>query len=372
MPLSPISFKKHRFTLFLVILSLIGLLLTKIAPHFPYFIEHYYSQGINRLYRQLLSRFFGIFPFSVYEFLLYIAILILFVYTLYRLTCCMKRRSQRKKHLILWLLHISDFAMIIWCLIIYTWTLNYARVPLETTMQLESTPANNEALAHLYSHLIMRLNQTAHEVDRNKDGQMIIYSGYQSVFDKAPSCYDTLSKTYPVFGGDFGPPKSIALSKPMLYTSITGIYSPFTSEPNINTAILPQTLPVTTLHELAHQRGFAPEDEANFIATLAATVSEDATFRYSGYFLAYIYTNQELYRRSPESVAMLNKTLDPLVKQDLHTYSLFLKAHEGKIEKISSTLNDSYLKANGIADGEASYGRMVSLLLAYYQTHPNL
>lgn len=367
-----ISLKKHGFTLVLLILSLLGYLLTIIAPHFPYFIEHYYSQGINRFYRQLLSRFFGLFPFSVYEFLLYAVILILLIYTFYRLTCFIKAHSQRKKHFFLWLLHVGDLAMIIWCLIIYTWTLNYDRLPLETTLQLESIKPNTQNLTQLYQHLITQLNHTAHEVERDQTGQMIISGGYQSVFAKAPSCYETLSKTYPVFSGVFGRPKSIALSKPMLYTSITGVYSPFTCEPNVNTAILPPTLPLTTLHELAHQRGFAPEDEANFIATLAATASDDAAFRYSGYFLAYIYTNQALYKSSPETVARLNKELDPLVKSDLHTYSLFLKAHEGEVEKISSTLNDSYLKANGIADGEASYGRMVSLLLAYYQTHPNL
>ena len=36
------------------------------------------------------------------------------------------------------------------------------------------------------------------------------------------------------------------------------------------------------------------------------------------------------------------------------------------ISKVSSKINDSSLKSNGVSDGEKSYGRMVDLLLSYY------
>lgn len=362
--------KKYGLTIILLLLSLAGYLLTFVLPHFPSFMERFYSLGVNKWYRIGMSRFFGLFPFSVYEFLLYgtvVTVLITFCYRFYHIFI---KRTSWKKHLAKWLLHIVNFALVLWCLLIYTWTFNYARVPLEQTMQLNLSKHSAQELAALYSHLIDRLNALSKEVSRDENGYMTIPGGYKSVFSRSQAAYDVISKDYPQIGGAFGDPKPVALSKPMLHTSITGIYSPFTCEPNVCVAILPQDLPATTLHELAHLRGIAPEDEANFIATLTCTYFEDADFKYSGYFLALIHTSNALYKASPDTLYALNATLNEAVARDLHHHNSFWQSYQGTTSKISSSLNDSYLKANGITDGEASYGRMVDLLLAYYKKHP--
>jgi len=363
--------KKYGLTIILILLSLIGYLLTLITPHFPSFMEHYYSQGINKLYRQGLSLFFGLFPFSVYEFLLYGVILIVLASFCYRFYQILIKRTHWKKHLSKWLIHILNFALVLWCLLIYTWTLNYSRLPLENTMSLELSTHSTEELADLYSHLIEKLNALSFEVTRDENGYMTIPGGYQNVFPRTKDAYEALSKDYPQFGGRFGNPKPVTLSKLMVHTNITGIYSPFTSEPNVCTAILPQDLPATAIHELAHLRGIAPEDEANFVATLTCTYSQDVDFKYSGYFLALIHASNALYKASPETLYALNASLNEAVRLDLEHHNAFWQSYQGTTSKISSTLNDSYLKANGVADGEASYGRMVDLLLAYYKKHPH-
>jgi len=55
----------------------------------------------------------------------------------------------------------------------------------------------------------------------------------------------------------------------MSYLGIGGVYFPFTGEANVNISMPHTSIPFTACHEMAHQIGFAREDEANFIAYIA-------------------------------------------------------------------------------------------------------
>src|SRR5207248_11260701 len=79
------------------------------------------------------------------------------------------------------------------------------------------------------------------------------------------------------------PPKPVYFSGLMSRLGISGVYSPFTGEPNYNALQPDFDLPFAVAHEMAHQRGFAREDEANFIAFLVCTKASNAYVRYSGY-----------------------------------------------------------------------------------------
>ena len=74
---------------------------------------------------------------------------------------------------------------------------------------------------------------------------------------------------------------------------------------------IPKTiLPTTTTHEMAHQIGFAAENEANFIGFLAALSCDDPYFKYSAYRMATRYTIFELYKRDKDAFEILYKTLN--------------------------------------------------------------
>ena len=61
--------------------------------------------------------------------------------------------------------------------------------------------------------------------------------------------------------------------------NFTGFYTPFTGESNLNIDSPACLLPANISHELAHQRGIASEQECNFLAILAATTCDNATYR---------------------------------------------------------------------------------------------
>lgn len=52
--------------------------------------------------------------------------------------------------------------------------------------------------------------------------------------------------------------KFVALSELMTYTHISGVYTFYTGEANININFPDYTLPYTAAHEMSHQRGLRP------------------------------------------------------------------------------------------------------------------
>ena len=121
------------------------------------------------------------------------------------------------------------------------------------------------------------------------------------------------------------------------------------------------------MHEMAHQRGFASENEANFIAYLTCIAHPDVDFQYSGYLNALSYVNRALALVDRETLITLNEKLSDGVRRDLNDQRDYWKQYEGKVEETFTQMNQTYLKLNGVNDGVQSYGRVVDLLLAYYE-----
>lgn len=153
----------------------------------------------------------------------------------------------------------------------------------------------------------------------------------------------------------------------MSLTQITGVFSPYTYEANVNIAAPDYTIPATICHELAHTRGFMREDEANFIGYLACEKSGDPQFTYSGVMLALVHSINRLYSVDYNAFCQVNDTLSDGVRRDFAYNNTYWEKHEGPVAAVSEAVNDTYLKVNNQQDGTQSYGRMVDLLLADYR-----
>ena len=226
-----------------------------------------------------------------------------------------------------------------------------------------------EDLANLYEFLIENANETRKLV-KSSDGVMKANTDYKGIINRAYLGYENILDLLPNLSGNYSNAKYVMSSKLMCYTGITGIYFPFTGEANVNVAIPDIYIPSTTLHEMAHQRGYASEDEANFIAYLASINHPDIDFKYSGYILALNHTANALYSTDYNAYVALSKNISEDVLFDLRNNREFWKRYEGKIDNISNEINNTYLKANGVSEGVKSYGKMVDLLLVYYSLYP--
>ena len=117
------------------------------------------------------------------------------------------------------------------------------------------------------------------------------------------------------------------LSELMSYTHITGVYTFFTGEANINVAFPDYTIPYTAAHELAHQRGIAREDEANFVAFLVCNESDDPYIRYSAYLNLYEYVASSLYSADPELYFDVRYTIPLDIRREMAAYSDFFEKY---------------------------------------------
>jgi len=329
-------------------------------------VEKLYSSSINKFIIQGLSQITGLVSFSLAEFIYIshlIAIPIVFCILIYKLF---------KGEFFKYTVKIVSYLSVVYLLFMILWGFNYSRVSISETMSLEVLPLSTEKLYDLNQDLIIKANTLRQLIHEDESGVMTIEGGYQSVFNRANTGYQLIGEDYQVLAGRYGRPKSIKLSQPMLYTGITGMYFPFTAEANVNTAIPYLLLPATTLHEMAHLRGIASEDEANYLAYLTASVHPDVDFQYSGTVLALIYTLNALATVEPDLASELKEMYSEGLKRDLQDYNEFWSKYDGQIDQISNRVNDAFLKGNRQEDGVISYSRMVYLLMSHYEKYEDI
>ena len=185
--------------------------------------------------------------------------------------------------------------------------------------------------------------------------------------DKLLEAYDKASDKYSFLQRLNSKIKPVMLSEPMSYTHITGVYTFFTGEANVNVNSPDYCLVFTAAHELAHQRGIAREDEANFVAFLVCLESDDAYIRYCGYLNLYEYVASALSKANKNAFNYSYTNLPLPVKYELRAYSQFYKKYEhSTVSKVSETVNNTFLTSQG-TPGTRSYGMVVDLAVAYYK-----
>lgn len=365
--------KKNMFKklFFLLLIPLIALLTYWYAA-MPNAWEQIYSMGINKFMIQSLSLIFGIFPFSVFEFFIYVLVLLAIIYPLYLLVKIIKDHASGWTIFFNGLLNIGVFSTILFTAFILMWGLNYKRPQFGISEKIIAGDYTSEELGTLYSHLLDQAAKIRAQLPEDENGAMKTLGDYKDVFKRAQLGYDVAGEKFIELTGDYGPAKPILISKLLNYTGITGIYSPFTGEPNVNIAILDLNLPVTTCHEMAHQRGYGFEDQCNFIAYLTCVLHPDLDFQYSGYILAISYISNALASSNYPLLLELNDTMSPKVLSDLDYHNDYWAQFEGDVQEISNNINSSYLQANGVESGTHSYGKVVDLLLAYYDKYSDI
>lgn len=325
-------------------------------------VEYVYSQNIYLKIVSVLSSFFSVFPFSTGE----ICIIILFLVIIIKLIFIIKDFSI--KRLINYIFNICiiifTFQLIFWCF----WGINNYRYSLDKLAGLEvSLPSTNE-LKEVCDYLTDKTNELRSHMPEDEQGITFIPENYKYIFDNSELVYSYLSEIYDFIPkGNFSKPKPMLASEIMCKLNYTGIYNPFTNEANININQPQFKIPFTVCHEMAHQRGFARENEANFISFLACINSNDKYFEYSGYVSALIYCTNALYSDNKDMYRDVTANFSDNLLTDLNYLSAFWLQYKGKTAEIGSKNNDRFLKSTNQPEGIKSYGLVVDLIIAYYK-----
>jgi hypothetical protein len=256
------------------------------------------------------------------------------------------------------------------------WGLNYARPPLVERLKLHRVPAEPANLTHLVRTLAHEVNASYRLAIESKQYEsplapatppmpVTLRIDRRVVADRLVAGYAWLIPSFrlrPLPTPKHPRPVGWVLTR----LGLAGFYFPVTGEATVNAALPDATVPFVTAHEMAHQRGIAPEDEANFQAYLACRESGLAAARYSGALGAFGLAWSALALAAPDSVrALASGLLDAGPRADRTAIRDFWTRHEGPASVAAERINHAYLRANAQRGGIASYGRAVDLLLAY-------
>ncbi|TYA68607.1 DUF3810 family protein, partial [Seonamhaeicola marinus] len=141
---------------------------------------------------------------------------------------------------------------------------------------------------------------------------------------------------------------------------------PLTNEAQVDGLIPTIKFPTTSAHEMAHQLGYAAENEANFIGCLASIYNDDVYFKYCGYAFGLRYCLNEIYKRDEALFNDIIKTINKGILKHYEEVRLFWEAHENPVEPFFKYFYSGYLKANNQSKGMQSYSYVVALLVNYF------
>lgn len=353
--------EKHRKSLYIFgVLALLALLL-QFLSNFPAFIESYYSKGCYPYWASLLRMLLGWIPIALGD-LLYVATILFMLWWLIKSVVVIAKTSEKFSLFTHKLLLAGQFFFCLFILFKLSWGLNYDRLPVYKSFQLEQALYNEEELEKLAVLLIEKL-RTIDSAEilklRTKD--------HAHLTERARSDYQQFAKKYGDFHYNVTSVKPMLSSKLISKFAVEGYFNPFTGETNVNREMPAVSLSFTYAHEIAHQMGIAKEDEANLLAYLSGINSTDAATRYAAYYGALSYILFELYRANPGKFNTLYETSPNLFKQDMKTEQAFWQAHRSVLSGYMNTVLDAYLKFNNQASGVKSYREVVVWIYNYHK-----
>ena len=323
----------------------------------------WFNGTVSALLRAFLADLTDWIPFSVGELTLWMLPLILF----WLLRHAIRRRCDTWRTAVVYVAILLSAVVTLFSVFVLGFAAGYRGSALEDKLELDRQKVSAEELYDTTTILIEAINRETAEITfYEKDFSAMPYT-LDEMNRKLADAYEDFAAEHDFITHTASRVKPVLASEVMSYMHITGVYSFFTGEANINVNFPDYTIPYTAAHELAHQRGIAREDEANFVAFLVCIGSDDPYIRYSGYLNVYEYVANALWRADKDLYYKATAHLNVEVKHEMTAYNRFYdKYRESTVSQVSNTVNNSYLQSQG-TPGTRSYGMVVDLAVAYYR-----
>ena len=348
-----------------IITAVILIVLIKVAELDKTLIEYHYTYGVYPIISGFLRIVFGWIPFSIGD-LLYLVFIIYLLIKIRKYILLLIRRQFTKsigRHFVRKVFLLFAFIYIVFSLL---WGLNYDRLGIASQLNLDVKAYTTTDLMALTVLLHDKLAQYAAEVDTVKREQL---NHSKLLFHEAVSAYKKSDSLYPYLHYHH------ASIKPSLYSYIgqfigfTGYYNPFSGEAQIKTNEPVYLKPFVVCHEMAHQLGYAKENEANFVGYLTAKNARNTNFQYSVYFELCLYALSDLRRRDSIAVKQFKNDWPERVKNDYRDLINYLEKTANPIEPYIMKFYDRYLKLNNQPHGNRTYNEVIAWLIAYMKKY---
>ena len=236
---------------------------------------------------------------------------------------------------------------------VLTWGLNYQRVPMTDRVRFDAAAVTSDSVRAIAAAAVAesnRLHDAAHD-GRSSDGA--VDPVLASAFSRAL--------------GDLGLPTGIVVGRPKATlldwyfrrAGVSGMTDPIFLETLVASDLLPFERPFVVAHEWSHLAGIADEGDANFAGWLSC-LRGSPEHRYSGWLFLYGELAASLGRDDRAAVAA---KLQPGPREDLRAIrERNARQVSPRVATAGWRVYDSYLKANRVEAGAASYAHVVRLV----------
>nr|WP_246611597.1 DUF3810 domain-containing protein [Arthrospiribacter ruber] len=341
------------------ILGLISLLVRHFAVQYPEKTEEIYSRSFFPGIRNVIDKTISQLPFAtVYIFVA--SVFALAVYFVYRLA----KVQGWKQKLGYAIRNLFNSAGALVFLFLFLWGYNYQRVPIFQQLDLKPLALNE-------TQLIQELELTRNISNQLRYNITVDTLAIEEIMDfpeLEKLVRSNMRENLYLLGLNFtGEPRTKQFYPAgfMRKMGILGIYFPYTGESYIDPTLHPLEKPFTIAHEMAHSYGVTDEGEANFIAWVICSNSDDALLQYSGQLRLLRYQMNDLYRMSKELYSHFYKTLPAGIRNDLQSIQRAQQAIKPINQELSRKSNDLFLKTQGVKAGVNSYQQLPMLAFAW-------
>ncbi|WP_055445415.1 DUF3810 domain-containing protein [Lacinutrix himadriensis] len=334
--------------------------IVKLFSRFPEFIETYYSNGLYPVISNLFRFTLGWIPFSFGDLVYAFSI----IYMIRWFILNRKRIINDTKN---WLIDVFAAVSIIYFAFHLFWAMNYYRQPLHQNLNLEAD-YTTEQLIKVTKQLIEKSNALHLQITNNDTVKVVMPFSKTELLQQVPNGYAVLEKDFPHLSYKRKSIKKSLFSLPLTFMGFSGYLNPLTNEAQVDALIPKYKFPTTASHEVAHQLGYAKENEANFIGFLAATNNPDIYFNYSGFTFGLKHCLLEVYRRDPIVYEALLDSIHLGIIKNYQETQDFWNSYQNITEPIFKLFYTNFLKANNQQGGMKSYSYVVALLVNYYQS----
>ncbi len=301
-------------------------------------------------------------PFSFAEFLLLSSPIFLIFFIIVIVKKCKRSHTE----VIRFCVSILSVVSLVYSIAVFGYEPGFYNRSVADKLGLKQEKLSAEELYETARILLEEIERDIPYVSYPRGTYSAMTFSYAEMNEKLNDAYDTLCDTFPEFERLHSNTKPVMLSEPWTYTYLSGMYTFFTGEANVNVNYPDFIIISTAAHEMAHQRGINREAEANFIAYLVCSMSDDPYVRYCGNFDVLISVLNSLASASPELYAEISAMVPAEIHAENRAYAAFLDQYrETVVSEVSSAVNDKFITSNNQPEGEKSYGLVVDLVAAY-------
>jgi hypothetical protein len=347
------------------VLLVVFTVLIKWVSLYPGWVERNYTYGIYPLISGAQRLLFGWIPFSIGD-LFYAFLILVILFRTFRFLKLLFQKKLTRKYFASGLQQAIFFFLFVYVFFNLLWGLNYNRAGIASQLNLQVKQYTLADLDTLTTVIQTKLNSYAALATEEQRDSL---NKKKRLFRESRKAYESVMSQFSFLKYRLPSVKPSLFSYAGNYLGFQGYYNPFSGEAQVNTTVPRFLEPFVTAHEMAHQIGYAKENEANFVAFLACHSFPSPGFKYSMYFDMYNYAVGEIRRRDTALAAHFQSQLHPQVISDIREFRDFYRKYKNPIEPIIMWGYGHYLKANNQPAGKQTYNEVVAWLIAYYKKY---